>query len=201
MSDVQNRRMFLRAAAAASAAWVAADLVQVEEALAYAAQHAPGAAGHGGGDKQTHAVTVLTKEQAAAIDAMTSRILPAVDGRPGAHEAGALYFIDRSLGTFNAGQKAMYVEGVQDLNRRAAEASKAPSFAALAPAQQDAVLREIEQTPFFQTVRFHTIVGTFAVPAWGGNRDYAGWHLVGLEHQAAFQPPFGFYDADANRKG
>jgi gluconate 2-dehydrogenase gamma chain len=201
MSDLQNRRMFLRAAAAASAAWVAADLVQVEEALAFAAQHAPGAAGHGGKDSQAHAIAVLTKEQAAAIDAMSSRILPAVDGRPGAHEAGVVYFIDRSLGTFNAGQKAMYVEGIQDLNRRATEGSKAASFAALAPAQQDAVLHDIEQTPFFQTVRFHTIVGTFALPTWGGNRDFAGWRMLGLEHQAAFQAPFGFYDAEANRKG
>jgi gluconate 2-dehydrogenase gamma chain len=201
MSDLQNRRMFLRAAAAASAAWVAADLVQVEEALAFAAQHAPGAGGHGGTDPRAHAVTVLTKEQAAAIDAMSSRILPAVDGRPGAHEAGVVYFIDRSLGTFNAGQKAMYVEGVQDLNHRAAESAKAASFATLTTTQQDAVLHDIEQTPFFQTVRFHTIVGTFALPTWGGNRDFAGWRMLGFEHQAAFQPPFGFYDAEATRKG
>jgi len=40
MSDLQNRRMFLRAAAAASAAWVAVDLIQVEDALAWTAQHA-----------------------------------------------------------------------------------------------------------------------------------------------------------------
>jgi hypothetical protein len=34
MTDLHTRRMFLRAAATASAAWAAADLVQVEEALA-----------------------------------------------------------------------------------------------------------------------------------------------------------------------
>lgn len=202
MSDLQNRRMFLRAAAAASAAWVAADLVQVEEALAFASQHAPGAAHHADAGKPAHAaISVLTKEQAAAIDAMSARILPSVDGRPGAHEAGVVYFIDRSLATFNAGQKALYVEGIQDLNRRATEGSKAVSFAALAPGQQDLVLHSIEQTPFFQTVRFHTIVGTFALPTYGGNRDYTGWRMLGLQHQAAFQPPFGFYDAEATRKG
>jgi hypothetical protein len=27
-----------------------------------------------------------------------------------------------------------------------------------------------------------------------------GWHLLGLEHQMTFQAPFGYYDADANRK-
>ena len=57
-----------------------------------------------------------------------------------------------------------------------------------------------EKTPFFQTVRFDTIVGTFALPSWGGNRDYAGWHMLGLEHQPRFQAPFGEYDADANRR-
>lgn len=198
MTDLHNRRMFLRAAAAASAAWVSVDLLQVEEALAWAAQHA---AAHPA-TRDRRAVAVLTKEQAEAIDAMTSRILPATDGRPGAHEAGAIYFIDRSLATFNASQKTLYADGVRDLNRRAAEkGTPATGFAALTPAQQDAVLHDIEATPFFQTVRFHTIVGTFALPTWGGNHEYAGWRLLGFEHQPAFQAPFGFYDADVNRKG
>ena len=62
------------------------------------------------------------------------------------------------------------------------------------------MLREIEKTPFFQAARFDTIVGTFALPTWGGNRDYAGWHMLGFEHQPRFQAPFGYYDADVNRK-
>ena len=63
------------------------------------------------------------------------------------------------------------------------------------------MLRDIEQTPFFQAARFDTIVGTFALPTWGGNRDYAGWHMLGLEHQPAFQPPFGYYDAEIEPRG
>src|SRR5690349_15662725 len=111
MSDLHNRRMFLRAAAAAGAAWATADLLQVEEALAWSAQKVSHV------HTQTHAhakdqpppVSVLTKEQANALDAMSSRILPAVDGRPGAHEAGVVMFIDRSLATFNARNKQLYV--------------------------------------------------------------------------------------------
>ena len=38
MIDLQHRRTFLRAAMAAGAAWAAADLSQVEEALAWAAE-------------------------------------------------------------------------------------------------------------------------------------------------------------------
>jgi len=157
MSDL-NRRVFLRAAAAASAAWVAVDLFDVDEALAWSAQHSA----HGA---PARPIANLTADQAAALDAMTSRILPSVDGRPGAHEAGVVAFIDRSLATFHADQKQLYVDGVQDLNRRAAAKSPGTAgFAALTATQQDELLHDIEQTPFFQTIRFDTIVGTFALP-------------------------------------
>jgi gluconate 2-dehydrogenase gamma chain len=193
MNDLQTRRTFLRAAAAASAAWAAADLVQVEEALAWAA-HQTTEPGQG-------KVVVLTAEQAAAIDALTSRIVPSTDGRPGAHEAGVVYFIDKSLATFNAAQKKLYADGVKDLNQRAARKWKGTAgFATLSVAQQDELLHDIERTPFFQTARFDTIVGTFALPTFGGNRDYVGWHMLGFDHQPRFQPPFGFYDADVNRR-
>jgi gluconate 2-dehydrogenase gamma chain len=200
MIDLQHRRTFLRAAMAAGAAWAAADLSQVEEALAWAAEQS--ARGHSGA-ATTSGFTALTKAQADVVEAMTARILPAVDGRPGAREAGAIHFIDRALATFNAAQKPMYVAGVADLNVRAAKKSPAAgvSFATLTPEQQDELLREIEQAPFFQTVRFDTLIGTFALPSWGGNRDFAGWRLLGVEHQPFFQAPFGYYDANANGNG
>jgi hypothetical protein len=191
MSDLQNRRTFLRAAAAAGAAWATADLVQVEDALAWAGEQA---------GKRDGMLTALTRAQADVVDAVASRILPSIDGRPGAHEAGAVYFIDRALDSFNAVQKKLYVDGVADLNRRAAS-WQAAGFAALTPVQQDELLRDIEKTPFFQAVRFDTIVGTFTLPARSGNKDYAGWHLLGFDHQPSFQPPFGYYDAGINRKG
>ena len=189
--DLHNRRAVLRAAVAAGAAWSAADLLSVEDALAWSAEQA----GKGSGG-----FTALSAGEAEAIEALSSRIIPPVDKRPGAREAGVVFFIDRALATFNAGQKKMYAEGIQDLNRRAADMFKGAAFSKLAAAQQDDVIRAIEKTPFFQVVRFDTIVGMFALPAWGGNRDYAGWHLIGLEHQPRFQPPFGAYDAEANRR-
>jgi len=137
MNDLHNRRAFLRAAAAAGVAWAAADALQVEDALAWAGQQAA--------SRTAATTTALTKAQADVVDALVSRIIPSVDGRPGAHEAGAAYFIDRALGTFNASQKTLYADGIADLNRRAA--ARAPgtaSFAALPPAVQDEVLREID---------------------------------------------------------
>jgi gluconate 2-dehydrogenase gamma chain len=193
VTDFHARRAFLKAAVAAGAAWAAADLFEVENALAFAGQQASATVG-----AQTRA---LTPAQAEVVSALTSRILPAVDGRPGAAQAGALYFIDRALATFNAAQRPLYTQGIADLNRRAqATVAGAAGFAALTAGQQDEVIRQIEATPFFQAVRVDTIVGTFALPSWGGNRDYMGWHLLGLEHQMTFQAPFGYYDADVNRR-
>ena len=48
-----------------------------------------------------------------------------------------------------------------------------------APAEQDAVLGTLDQTPFFALVRAHTIQGTFCDPAYGGNANFVGWDLIG----------------------
>ena len=175
---------------AAGASWATANLIDVEDALAFAGQQASTAA--------AAPPSALTPAQAAVVAALVSRIIPAVDGRPGAREVGAQFFIDRALATFNAGQKPMYVSGIADLERRAQ--GRAGGFAALTAAQQDQIIHAIDTTPFFEAVRMDTIVGTFALPTWGGNRDYMGWHMLGLEHQMTFQAPFGYYDAEANRR-
>jgi gluconate 2-dehydrogenase gamma chain len=193
MDDLYNRRVFLWAAAAAGAAWATADLARVEDALAWTARQVA--------EQKAPRLGALTPSQADVIAAVAERILPSVDGRPGAREGGVIYFIDRSLSTFNVAQKTLYVDGVKDLNSRAASTSKGTrNFASLTAAQQDELLRAIEQTPFFRAVRFDTIAGMFALPSWGGNRDYAGWHMLGITHQARYEPPFGYYDAEANKR-
>jgi hypothetical protein len=197
MEDLHHRRTFLRAAMSAGCAWATADLLRVEDALAWAAaQSAAPAATASPAAPKAPSPRALTSAQFVVVDAVASRILPAVDGRGGAHEAGAVHFIDRALATFNVAQKTLYAGGVADLTRRAAARwPAAAGFAALTPGQQDELLREIERTPFFQAARFDTIVGTFALPTWGGNRDHIGWRLIGVDHQPAFQAPFGYYDA------
>jgi gluconate 2-dehydrogenase gamma chain len=69
-------------------------------------------------------------------------------------------------------------------------------FAALTAAQQDTVLRGLdgstitfENVPakaFFEMLLQNTIEGFFADPLYGGNRDKAGWKLVGFPGVAAF---------------
>jgi len=68
--------------------------------------------------------------------------------------------------------------GLADIDRRAMQVRGMP-FATLAPADQDAVLHEVEATPFFALVRAHTIQGTFCDPFYGGNDNFVGWDLLG----------------------
>jgi len=193
MDDLQNRRVFLRAAAAASVAWAAADLAQVEDALAWASHQA----GTGG----TARVNVLTKAQADAIDALTSRILPSVDGRPGAHEAGVVYFIDRALATFATDERAAFVEGLNELQKKTRKRfGKTKRFSDLSSGQQTELLKGIEKSQFFELVRTMTILGMFSNPEYGGNHDQIGWKLLGFEDQFHFKSPFGFYDAEYQSK-
>ena len=75
------------------------------------------------------------------------------------------------------------------------------AFSSLDEDQQDEYLGSQEQTPFFGFVRLLTLMGMFGMSSYGGNRDQAGWKLLGLDPgQHAYQPPFGYYDAE-HRKG
>ena len=71
----------------------------------------------------------------------------------------------------------------------------AAKFSALTSPQQIQLLTAIEKTPFFLTVREHTLTGMFASPRHGGNFNKAGWKLIGFEDTLNFKAPFGYYDA------
>ena len=183
-----SRRDFVSALAGVGAAWIVSDWVAVESALAHATQAVA--------QQPPPAFAVLSADEAADIEAMAERIMPS-DETPGAKEAGVIYFIDRSLQTFNKDQLPFARAGLKDLNKRAAKRKAGARFSQLGTAEQDALLKEIENTPFFGGTRFLTIVGMFANPSYGGNRDSTGWKLIGFEPHAAHKPPFGYYDAQA----
>ena len=60
--------------------------------------------------------------------------------------------------------------------------------------QQIAILTAMEKTPFFKTVRDHTIMGMFAAPQHGGNFHKVGWSQIGYDDSLNFRAPFGAYD-------
>lgn len=51
----------------------------------------------------SHPVEFFNLHEAATVDAIVSRIMPGDEDDPGAHEAGVVFYIDRSLGGANLG--------------------------------------------------------------------------------------------------
>jgi len=133
----------------------------------------------------------------AEIAALTSQIIPSDDG-PGAREAGVVYFIDRALGTFDADQRQAYQRGLAAVQKKRRELfPQSSSIATLPPAGQMELIRAIEHTGFFALLRKHTVYGFLGDPSYGGNRGGVGWKWVGFENRMSYQPPFGYYDAQA----
>ena len=185
-----SRRGFLKAATSAGgAAWLAAHW---PAALA-AAQAAAEARDAGA------AFELLSAEEAADFAAIAAQIIPS-DTLPGATEAGVVHFIDSALRGFMAGAADDLRKGLRALNKKAATTQPGARFAALPPEAQATLLKAEESSAFFGTVRFMTIAGMFAMPSYGGNRDHAGWKMLGFEHQMAWAAPFGYYDAQATAK-
>jgi gluconate 2-dehydrogenase gamma chain len=73
------------------------------------------------------------------------------------------------------------------------------SVAGLAADRQMELMRSIDKLPFFEVLRTHTVIGFLSNPEYGGNRGGVGWAYIGFEDRMSFQPPFGYYDAEAFR--
>jgi gluconate 2-dehydrogenase gamma chain len=174
-----SRREILRQSAAhAGAVWAA--LTQ---------QH-----GHTDPTPPPRSLKFFTPDEAKEIESVAAQILP-TDETGGAREAGVIRFIDLNLAEFETEAQSAYREGLKLLAERSGG-----RFSDLSSARQIEVLRGIEKTEFFGTVRAHTLMGFFSHPKYGGNQDRMGWKLIGFEDTFAFQPPFGYYDSPEGRR-
>jgi hypothetical protein len=194
MATRKSRRdFFVDSAAGLSSVWLATHWPAIVEAEEYAQRAATA--------PQPVQYAFFTDAQAADVDAMASQIFPS-DTTPGAHEAHVINFIDRALVTFARDRRPVYIQGLKDLQAKTKEMfPSATKFSALTSAQQIQLLTAIEKTPFFLTVREHTLTGMFASPKHGGNFNKAGWKLIGFEDTLNFKAPFGYYDAAALKTG
>jgi hypothetical protein len=184
----KSRRAFLvESLSGVGAAWVAANYTGILATHEYVLE--------GAQSGQPVKFAFLTPEQGADVEAMTAQIIP-TDSTPGAREARVVQFIDRALVTFEKGRQPTYTQGLKDLQAKTKELFPSASmFSTLTSDQQIQVLKAIEETPFFNLVRTHTITGFFASPVHGGNHDKIGWKLVSYDDSLNFKPPFGYYDA------
>ena len=190
----EARRAFLKGAAVGAVA--GAGLVPEALAQTQGQPHGDGGAttaqAHGHG-------AFLNDEDAATVAAFAERLMPGAPGKPGATEAGVLNYIDLALAGAYSDQQDFYRRGLSSLDAFCRGTHKA-RFVELDGARQDAVIAALEQgkatefswpsaQAFFNTLRTHTMEGMFADPVYGGNKDFAGWMLIGFPGaQPVFSP-------------
>lgn len=251
-----TRRLFLKrsTAAVASAGAAAVGTVAVLDGRPATAQDATPAAppDHGampGMGTDERPAAFFNIHEAQTVDTLVSRILPGTAEDPGAHEAGVVFYIDRSLGGTNLGytlktytqgpfpvvsEEPVTVEAAstrdiydyvsvpadlitrygfqsvlspQGIYRRGIEFVDAyaqsqfqKDFVELSVEQQDEILTAMDEDTatgfdgpsgkaFFTQLRNDTIEGMFSDPMYGGNRDLAGWKLIGYPGPQRFYTP------------
>jgi gluconate 2-dehydrogenase gamma chain len=200
--DVSRRHLFKQVGLAGAAAAVSAAVPNAATAQGAAGDATPGAVPKPEAAPappltppaappampRLEALETLTAAEADTLEAIVARLIPTDENGPGATEARAAHYIDRALTGPLRGARASYAANLSALDAYAQSKKGAP-FAKLNPAEQDAVLTDMEKgvatgfTPnaaaFFALVRTHTIQGTFCDPYYGGNADFVGWDLIG----------------------
>ena|SRR5262245_22733928 len=179
----ETRRAFLVGAALGAAAGI----VPEAQAQTPDAHATTGAAPHAMASPEGHGA-FLNDEDAATVRAFAERIWPAGSGTAGASEIGVLNYIDLALAGAYSDMQDFYRRGLAQLDAYCRSTQQKP-FVQLAAAQQDDVIRALEQNKasgfawpsapqFFNTVRTHVMEGLFADPVYGGNNNFEGWRQV-----------------------
>ena len=147
------------------------------------------------------AFETLSTDEAAEFSAVAERIIPS-DETPGAREAGVIHFMDQVLGEDSRAEVLLQLrEGLAEVQDQIAADYGRTRFHQLDAVAQDELLRGIESTPFFNTLRYLTLAGMLSMPQYGGNRNGIGFDMMDVKNQAAWGPPFGFYDRDYLAQG
>ena len=195
-----SRREFLVRAAAGAGAVAGAGLAGDAAAGSQEQHKDPGvpAGAQPRSDGREHG-TFFNHDDAATIAAFTERLMPGAPGKPGARDAGVLNYIDLALAGAYSDLQDFYRRGLAQLEQHCRKIHN-ESFVRLAAARQDEVIRTLEEgkaaeftwppaQEFFNTIRTHTMEGMFADPIYGGNKEFAGWRLVGFPGaQPVFTP-------------
>ena len=133
---------------------------------------------------------VLSPGEWATVESITGRLIP-TDHEPGAIEAGCVNFIDKALANEDAAAKPTYTAGLAGVDAVASKRWGKP-FVGLEPTRQDELLAaledgraegwpdgDVDSQAFFAQIWNHTVWGFLSDPKYGGNRDFAGWRVLG----------------------
>ena len=185
-----SRRLFLQLSGALGAGTL------LGAGLAGCEGPGPSPAGTAGGTGEGGA---LTPEEVRTLEALSDTILPGEGDAPGAVAMGAVAFMERFLPE-RPELLARTRASVERLEARARESHpEEATFADLDDGARAAVVGRFtaEEGPAFGLLWVLVMEGLFSDPSYGGNRDKAGWGLLGFDDRHAWQPPFGVYDAQA----
>jgi len=196
--DASRRAFLVRAAVGAGAA---ASAGLVPDAIAQNHEQMMGGASTPGAQHPTGSEhgAFFNHTDAATIAAFTERLMPSAPDKPGARDADVLNYIDLALAGAYTDLQDFYRRGLAQLEAYCRATHNEP-FTRLNAEQQDEVITSLENgkatgftypsaQEFFNTLRTHTMEGMFADPLYGGNKDFAGWRLVGFPGaQAIFSP-------------
>ncbi|MDR2213211.1 MAG: gluconate 2-dehydrogenase subunit 3 family protein [Pseudomonadales bacterium] len=130
--------------------------------------------------------SVFTLQEQATLSALVDRLVPADEFSPAASDCGVLDYFERCLSEWSQNDLPLLRATVTALETQARE-QHGMEFAALDADTQDELLMAMEAGQFpeaagqagFNRILRLTLEGMFSDPYYGGNRNYAGWDLIG----------------------
>jgi hypothetical protein len=132
----------------------------------------------------------LTAGERATLRALLENLFPADELGPGAIEIGVPQYIEGALADAYRGLVPVYRRALRALDNEATR-RHGRSFGVLVAGERDAIIADLEAKrieelrgtdaeTFFDVVWKHLREGLFSDPIHGGNRDMAGWRLIGF---------------------
>src|ERR1700751_2783812 len=138
---------------------------------------------------QNQALTALSVAEASTLDALFEQLFPGDESGPGASAIGVIQYLDRALSgpyahhleTYRLGVYALDGESESRFGKPFADADGSQQSELIGALEKNSALtfQAVEAKAFFELVRSHLQEGLFSDPVYGGNRDKAGWRVLG----------------------
>src|SRR5262249_49831174 len=138
---------------------------------------------------QNQAFMALSVTEASTLDALFEQLFPADESGPGASAIGVIQYLDRALSgpyrhlleTYRLGVYALDAESERRFGKRFADSDSSQQRGLIGALERDSApsFQAVDAKTFFELVRSHLQEGLFSDPAYGGNRDKAGWRVLG----------------------